>query len=128
MPQRELKLYLWDIRAAGEDIFRFTRDKKFADYQQDSMLCAAVEQKFEIIGEALSQAVQLYPGLRGLIDDSAQMIAFRNRVIHGYSSLDDSLIWSIVQLYLQPAQPHRRIAGKPRPPRKVTNAQVAGPL
>ena len=66
------------------------------------MLCAAVERKFEIIGEALSQAQRLYPGLRRLIDDSAQIITFRNRVIHGYSSLDDSLVWSIVQLYLQP--------------------------
>ncbi len=52
MPQRELKLYLWDIRGAGEDILRFTSGKELADYQQDAMLCAAVERKFEIIGEA----------------------------------------------------------------------------
>jgi uncharacterized protein with HEPN domain len=102
MPQRELKFYLWDIRGAGEDILRFTKDKELADYQQDAMLCAAVERKFEIIGEALSQAEQLYPRLRGLIDDSPQIIAFRNRVIHGYSSLDNHLVWSIVQVYLQP--------------------------
>jgi len=60
MPQRELKLYLWDIRGAGEDILRFTQGKELADYLQDAMLRAAVERKFEIIGEALSQAEHLY--------------------------------------------------------------------
>ncbi|HZY61348.1 MAG TPA: HepT-like ribonuclease domain-containing protein [Edaphobacter sp.] len=102
MPQRELKLYLWDIRRAGEDILHFTKGKELVDYLQDPMLCAAVERKFEIIGEALSQAERLYPELRGLIDDSRQIIAFRNRVIHGYASLENRLVWSIVQVYLQP--------------------------
>ena len=102
MPRRELKLYLWDIRGAGEDILRFTNNKELADYEQDAMLCAAVERKFEIIGEALSQAEKLYPQLRGLVADSAQIISFRNRVIHGYSSLDNRLVWSIIQVYLQP--------------------------
>jgi len=102
MPQRELKLYLWDIRGAGEDILRFTQGKELADYLQDAMLRAAVERKFEIIGEALSQAEHLYPRLRDLVDDPPQIIAFRNRVIHGYSTLDNQLVWSIVQVYLQP--------------------------
>lgn len=97
-----MKLYFWDIRRAGEDILRFTEGKKLADYQQDAMLSAAVERKFEIIGEALSQAEQLYPELRGLVENSWQIIAFRNRVIHGYASLENRLVWSIVQVYLQP--------------------------
>lgn len=66
------------------------------------MLSAAVERKFEIIGEALSQAERLYPELRGLVENSQQIIAFRNRVIHGYASLENRLVWSIVEVYLQP--------------------------
>ena len=102
MSQRERKLFLWDILEAGSEILRFTEGKDFAAYQQDSMLRAAVERKFEIIGEALSQAIRLYPSLREEIDASQQIIAFRNRLIHGYLALDDNLVWSVVQVYLPP--------------------------
>lgn len=59
MSQRERNLFLWDILEAGSEILRFTEGKDFDAYQQDSMLRAAVERKFEIIGEALSQAIRL---------------------------------------------------------------------
>lgn len=102
MSQRERRLFLWDIVEAGSEILRFTEGKNFAAYEQDSMLRAAVERKFEIIGEALSQAIRLYPDLRDEIAASQQIIAFRNRLIHGYLALDDNLVWSVIQVYLPP--------------------------
>ena len=61
------------------------------------MLRAAVERKPEIIGEALQQARRFFPGAADLISDSQQVIALRNRLIHGYSTVSDSLIWEILQ-------------------------------
>ena len=55
---RSLQAYLWDIEAAAGDILAFTRGKRLDDYQSDAMLRAAVERNFEIIGEALSQALK----------------------------------------------------------------------
>jgi uncharacterized protein with HEPN domain len=53
--RREAKRYLYDVAQAAELIAQFTAGKTFQDYLEDPMLRAAVERKFEIIGEALSQ-------------------------------------------------------------------------
>jgi hypothetical protein len=42
--------------------------------------------QFEIIGEALRLAIALEPELAGLISNSSRIIAFRNRLIHGYAN------------------------------------------
>ena len=55
------------------------------------------ERKLEIIGEALQQAKRFFPGAIDRISDSQQIIALRNRLIHGYSTVSDSLVWEILQ-------------------------------
>lgn len=99
---RDLKLYLWDMYRAGTDILTFTNEKNLQDYLSDSLVRAAVERKFEIIGEALAQARELYPEIREAFDDHKEIVALRNRVIHGYFSVQDTLIWSILKVYLPP--------------------------
>lgn len=37
------------------------------------------------------------PAAAQSISGYAQIIAFRNILIHGYDQLDDSLVWSVVQ-------------------------------
>jgi hypothetical protein len=53
--RREAKGYLHDVAQAAEMIAQFTSGRTFQDYLEDPMLRAAVERKFEIIGEALAQ-------------------------------------------------------------------------
>jgi uncharacterized protein with HEPN domain len=55
----ESKKYLFDVQRAAKLLTEFTAGKTFDDYLQDSMLRAAVEREFEIIGEALSQLSKL---------------------------------------------------------------------
>jgi uncharacterized protein with HEPN domain len=61
------------------------------------MLRAAVERNFEIIGEALSQAQRFFPRIIGRITNEQQIISFRNRLIHGYATVKNALVWDIVQ-------------------------------
>jgi len=61
------------------------------------MLRAAVERNFEIIGEALSQAVRHFPAVADRVTDEEQIISFRNRLIHGYATVSNALVWEIVQ-------------------------------
>jgi uncharacterized protein with HEPN domain len=61
------------------------------------MLRSAVERQLEIIGEALSRAVAVDPRLRDRITETPRIIAFRNRLIHGYASVSDEVVWGIVQ-------------------------------
>ncbi len=49
------------------------------------MLGAAVERQFEIIGEALGQALRLDSDLTRLITNTKRIVAFRNRLIHAYA-------------------------------------------
>ena len=78
----------------------FTASKRFADYRNDALLRSGVERQFEIIGEALSQALRLEPNLSARISDTRRIIAFRNRLIHGYDSLADEVVWGVLETNL----------------------------
>lgn len=97
---RSLQAYLWDIEQAASEVIEFTTGKQLNDYENDSMLRAAVERKFEIIGEALSQAQRFFPEIAGRVSSEQQIIAFRNRLIHGYATVRNALVWEIVQMHL----------------------------
>jgi len=59
--QRDAKAYLWDIANAADSIRAFSAGKNLDDYLNDELLRAAVERKFGIIGEALSQLMRYFP-------------------------------------------------------------------
>jgi uncharacterized protein with HEPN domain len=61
--QRDARAYLWDIADAAASIQAFTAGKDLSAYLEDEMLRAAVERKFGIVGEALSQLLQLFPAI-----------------------------------------------------------------
>ncbi len=61
------------------------------------MLRAAVERRFEIIGEALNQLKGIQPQIAAQIPQLAQAVAFRNLLIHGYAQIDDWTVWRTVQ-------------------------------
>ena len=86
MLPHETKKYLFDIAEACDLIHAFTSGKTLADYQKDPLLRSGVERQFEIVGEALNQAIQNDPSLAELISNSSRIISFRNRLIHGYAN------------------------------------------
>jgi uncharacterized protein with HEPN domain len=59
-----------------------------------------VERQFEIIGEALTQALRIEPSLSERISDTRRIVAFRNRLIHGYDSLADEVVWGVLETNL----------------------------
>ena len=93
----QAKKYLHDIKRAVAFLKEFTRDKTFADYESDPMLCAAVEREFEIIGEAMTRLAAIDEELVGRITHYRRIIAFRNVLIHGYADVDNRLVWGVVE-------------------------------
>ncbi len=93
----EDRKFLYDIKQAADLLGEFTAEKQFADYQENSMLRAAVERKFEIIGEALSKLSKSDSAIASRISEHARIIAFRNILIHGYAEIDDRLVWDILE-------------------------------
>lgn len=53
--QRDPRAFLWDVREAAQAIQSFTAGLDVKDYVGNEMVQAAVERKFEVIGEALNQ-------------------------------------------------------------------------
>lgn len=100
MPSLEIRKYLFDIQQACDLLVQFTQGKCLADYSADPMLRSAVERQFEIVGEALNQLLRLEPTFAPRISDTRRIIAFRNRLIHGYDSLADEIVWGVVETNL----------------------------
>ena len=89
--------YLWDARRAGNKIVRFIACRTFGDYLTDDMMRAAVERQFEIVGEAFAGPRRADPALAALIPDLARISTFRNVLIHGHATVDDQLVWGVVE-------------------------------
>jgi len=96
----EVRKYLFDIGQACDLLVQFTGGKTFADYTADPLLRSAVERQFEIIGEALSQALRRDSTLAARISSTNRIIAFRNRLIHGYATLADEVVWGVLETSL----------------------------
>jgi uncharacterized protein with HEPN domain len=95
--ERSAAKYLWDAQRAAERIARFTAGRSFEDYLADDMLRAAVERQFEVIGEAFAGLRRADPALAAAIADLPRIVAFRNILIHGYATVDDRLVWGVVE-------------------------------
>jgi uncharacterized protein with HEPN domain len=89
--------HLYDIREAALAIFRFIHGKKFEDYKQDELLRSGVERKFEIIGEALNRIKNDDPATLDKIRDHRDIVSFRNILAHGYDTIDDVVVWGIIE-------------------------------
>ena len=64
------------------------------------MLRAAVERKFEIIGEAVAQLAKVDEVVVARISEYQHIIAFRNVLIHGYADVDNRLVWEVLETNL----------------------------
>ena len=93
----EAKKLLLDVLTSCEAIQDFTRGKLFSDYEKSRLLRSATEREFEVIGEALSRLRRLAPNVSAQITSSDAIIAFRHRIIHGYDSVDDVIVWNTVE-------------------------------
>lgn len=91
----EIRAWLCDIQQAINEINLFLPDKKnFLEFQSDLKTKRAIERNIEIIGEAVGRilkADQHFP-----IESARKIIDTRNRIIHGYDSVSDEIIWAIV--------------------------------
>jgi uncharacterized protein with HEPN domain len=93
----EVRKYLFDIAQACDLLAEFTKEKTFEDYSADPLLRSGVERQFEIIGEALNQALGLAPDLTNRVSDCRRIVAFRNRLIHGYAFISNEVVWGVVE-------------------------------
>ena len=96
----EVKSWLFDILNAINEIDSFLADrpKDFAIYQNDIRTKRAIERNLEIIGEAMNRILTLDETIKFSIE--RKIVDTRNRIIHGYDTISDELIWGIIIKHL----------------------------
>ncbi len=91
-----IKTWLYDILSSINEIesYYVETPKIFEVYQNDLRTKRAVERNIEIIGEAMSRILKENSEIE--ISNSRKIVDVRNRIIHGYDSVSDDVIWGIV--------------------------------
>ncbi len=107
---------LEDILAAIDTIEEYLTEfmgerRDFSVYMARKLLRNGVERQLEIIGEATNRILRTDPTVR--IENARRIVDLRNRVSHGYDSIDDERVWLIVvrHLPLLRAEVERLLAG-----------------
>lgn len=93
MDDKTPDVYLHHILDAIGRIQRYmTGAEKEAFLADDSMVAAAVVREFEIIGEAMTQIADAYKKQYESVP-WREIADMRNRLIHGYFSVDYEIVW-----------------------------------
>ena len=93
----QLRENLETVTDQGRMIIAFVSGMSFDSYVSDDKTKLAVERSFEIIGEALNRAYKLDPEKIDSIADYRRIISFRNILAHWYDSIEDRIVWGIIE-------------------------------
>ena len=99
--RRDDRLRLQHMLDAGREAVRFARGKTRGDLDRDRVLVLALVKLIEIVGEAASRVTaerqQAHPDIPW-----RDIVAMRNRLIHGYFDIDLDRVWDTVTDDLPP--------------------------
>ncbi len=104
MSQREYGDFVDDIVNACRSLINFVKGITFNDYIGDEKTRYAVERVFQIMGEGVKHLPEELKMENPQIPWST-MTALRNRIVHGYFSLDDTVLFETIELELKPLLP-----------------------
>lgn len=92
----DIKTWLFDILQSINEIDSYYENKRmiFQEYISDIKTKRAIERDLEIIGEAVNRIMKKDPNFK--LKNAEKIIGTRNRIIHGYDTVSDNMIWSIV--------------------------------
>jgi uncharacterized protein with HEPN domain len=95
---RDLLQYVIDLEGSCEEIQAFTVNMLRSDYEADLKTQRAVERDFTIIGEAIARIREHFPHAIQHLPEANKIVAFRNVLVHQYSSVDNDDVWSAIQV------------------------------
>jgi len=97
LKQAERESRLSHIAEACAAVLRFAEGRSVSDLESDLLLRSAIERQLTIIGEAMVRLREADPEISSNVADVPRIIAFRNRLIHGYDSVDTERVWAIIK-------------------------------
>jgi uncharacterized protein with HEPN domain len=95
-PEREWRFFIDDMLEAGAKVVVYTDGVDQAAVVARGLNYDATVRNLEIMGEAATHVPDAvrdgYPEIPW-----RQIVAMRNRLIHGYLGIDDDTLWSIIE-------------------------------
>ncbi len=96
-PEERVLKALEDVQDCASFVVAASEGKNLAYYRRDRLFRQAMERNLEIIGEAIGRINTHDAEIASRISEHRRIVAFRNRLIHGYDLLDDALVWNTVK-------------------------------
>lgn len=93
---KENKVFLQHILDGIGKIESYLQNFDYAKFQNDMKTIDAVVRNVEVIGEAANNLTRGFRSKNSNVE-WRKIIATRNRIIHGYASVDLEIIWNITQ-------------------------------
>jgi uncharacterized protein with HEPN domain len=118
---RREAVYLEDIVQAADEIAAFAAGRMPDDLENDAQLRNAILFSLTVIGEAANSLPADFHARRPEVR-WRDIILMRNRIVHGYFSLDPVVIWQIATIHS--SVPPR--AGRPHSARGIPRLGVSG--
>lgn len=87
-----LNKHLLDAAEAAQAVLDFLGDADAAQYAANRLLRSAVERQLTVLGEAARRALDEAPHLRQQMPDLVYAVGLRNRLVHGYDTVDDAIV------------------------------------
>ena len=95
MSEREWRFYIQDMLRFAENVQAYSNGLDQEQFEADSLKYDAILRNLELIGEAARHVPdQVRRDHQGI--PWRQLVATRNRLIHGYLGIDNDTLWSIV--------------------------------
>jgi uncharacterized protein with HEPN domain len=95
--RRDLCAYLQDVLDADQSVSAFLSGLSYAEFESSDLILSGVMHKLEVMGEALKQAAQTFPGSLDSSPDARIAIQLRDRIAHGYFSINPLVLWKTVR-------------------------------
>ena len=100
MSKRDTFLLLDDMLQSSLKIKRYTAGLNFDSFSEDEKTIDAVVRNFEVIGEAANRIEESFRQKNPNIEWT-RIRGFRNRIVHEYFGIDLSIVWEIIESYLE---------------------------
>ena len=101
---REYRDFLNDMVLACRSIIRFVGGMSLDSYLADEKTRYAVMRGYEILGEAVGRLPEELKSANSDIPWST-MAAVRNRIVHGYFGVDDTILFTTIDRDIKPLLP-----------------------